>query len=305
DLLVGARDGRGAVGVLDARRRPDAPEDVLEERGLGEGGLGVAAAGVPGPAAVVVVAPGDRVVRAHGEVTGLVARLVERREDVDLAAHVRLVAVPLVRPVPLEGQVRGGGMHAVGDVDGAVRGARGVAGEVGPDELSVPGPVVLGVARGVDAGVAAAALDVLLESSLLRVVQHVTRGGEPDDDVVVGEVLLGEVGGVLGVLNREAVVGAELLDRGDALLDGPVPEAGRLAEHQRAELAVVRWWFDVCAGTTDSEREDERAGEDGARGAGPPSGACWSVDHGNLLGVAFTCGRAGARLVRPDIVRPG
>src|SRR5690606_23496742 len=82
-------------------------------------------------------------------------------------------------------------------------------------------------------------------------------------------------------------------------------EAGRLAEHQRAELAVVRWWFDVCAGTTDSEREDERAGEDGARGAGPPSGACWSLDHGNLLGVAFTCGRAGARLVRPDIVRPG
>ena len=43
-----------------------------------------------------------------------------------------------------------------------------VGGEVGADEIAVPGPVVLGVGRRVHAGVAAAGADVALERGLLR-----------------------------------------------------------------------------------------------------------------------------------------
>src|SRR6185437_11345454 len=46
------------------------------------------------------------------------------------------------------------------------------------------------------------------------------------------EVRGAELGGVLGGGHREAVLVAQLLDRGDAGGDGVVPEAGRLREDQ-------------------------------------------------------------------------
>src|SRR5699024_1620641 len=127
--------------------------------------------------------PRDRVVGAHRAVAGVVRRLVQGRQDVDVAARVLAVVVPLVGTVPRHRQVVGGGVHVVDDVHVGVGRSRRVAGEVGADELAVPGPVVLGVARGVDAGVTAAVLDVSLEGGLLLIVEHVAGGGEPDDDV--------------------------------------------------------------------------------------------------------------------------
>src|SRR5699024_9316327 len=99
-----------AVGGDDSGRRAQAFEDVLEEVGLGEGLLGVASAGVPGPAAVVVLAPGDGVVLAHRVRAGVVAVLVERGEHVHVTTRVVLEGVPLVVAVPLGRQVTGGGV---------------------------------------------------------------------------------------------------------------------------------------------------------------------------------------------------
>src|SRR5690606_34799852 len=140
----------------------------------------------------------------------------------------------------------------------------------GTDEPAVPLPVVLGVARGVDAGVAATVLDVTLERPLLLGVQDVTGRREPDD-VVVRQVLLGERPGVLGGVDGEVVLLAQLLDRRDPRGDGVVAERGGLGEDQGAELGVVGgWWLSLCAGTTGGERQDEGTGEQRARGPYPP-----------------------------------
>ena len=89
-----------------------------------------------------------------------------------------------------------------------------------------------------DAGVAAAGLDVALEGGLLGVVEHVAGGGEEDDGVELRQVGVGERGRVLGRVDREAVGGAELLDRRDALRDRVVPEAGGLGEDEHAVEVV-------------------------------------------------------------------
>lgn len=196
----------------------------------------MAHAGVPAAAAVVVLAPGDRVLGTHRAAARRVGRLVHRREDVDLAARVRAEVVPLVRALPPPVDAGGRGVGRVLDLDGRGRGARGVVVEVGADQVAVPGPRVLGVGGRMDAGVPATGLDVALERALLGLVEHVAGGGEEDDDLVLGEVLVGEGRGVLGRRDVEAVGGAELLDGGDALVDVAVPEGSGLREDQGVEL---------------------------------------------------------------------
>jgi hypothetical protein len=84
----------------------------------------------------------------------------------------------------------------------------------------------------VDADVAVAGPDVVLEGSLLLIVQDVAGRVQPDDRVVLGEVRLRERGRVLGRVDREAVGGPDLLDGGDAGLDRVMAEAARLGEHE-------------------------------------------------------------------------
>ena len=207
---------------------------------------------VPRAAAVVALAPGDRMVvvdrvRAVGlGVGGLVhrqqhvharrvARAVVVAAAVDHRVLRRLVVVPLVRARPAG---RDAGRGRVGGVlhDGR-RGRRAVrvVAEVRAHQLAVPRPAVLGVGRGVDAGVAAARADEALERRLLGVVEHVTGGREEDHRVVVAEDVVGEPGRVLGGVDLPVLVGAELAERGDARADRVVPEAGGLREHQGAQ----------------------------------------------------------------------
>ena len=113
--------------------------------------------------------------------------------------------VPLVRTLPALRQARGGGVCGVLDLDGRGRGAGRVVVEVGADQVAVPRPVVLGVGGRVDAGVAAAGLDVALERRLLGRGEHVTGGGEEDDDLVLLEVGVVEDRAVLGHGHREVV----------------------------------------------------------------------------------------------------
>ena len=109
-----------------------------------------------------------------------------------------------------------------------------MAREPRPGETAVPGPVVLRVRRGVHADPAAARPHVALERVLLGRVEHVAGGAQEDDRAVAAQVALAERGRVLRRVDREAVRLAELLQRGDARLDGAVPEGGRLREDQHA-----------------------------------------------------------------------
>ncbi|MEN9358489.1 MAG: hypothetical protein RL095_24 [Verrucomicrobiota bacterium] len=123
------------------------------------------------------------------------------------------------------------GLAAFALVDGGVL-LGGVGGELAADEAGVPGPVVFGVGCGVNAGVAAAGLDVGLEGLLLFAVENIHGGGEEDDAAEALELGAGESGGVLGGFHREAVLGAELFQCGDAVGDRVVAEAGGLGEDQ-------------------------------------------------------------------------
>ena len=206
-------------------------------------------------------APGDRVVvvdgvavllavgrlvdgREHLHVAGPRAEVGDRRAAVDDRGRRVLEVVPLVHARPGGGQAGGGGLVGVLDVDGRGRRSGRVRAEVAADQLAVPRPRVLGVGRGVDAGVAAAGLDEALERRLLRVVEHLAGRREEHDDVVLREVRVGERRGVLGRGHGEVVRRAELLDRGDPLRDRVVPEAARLGEDEhvleRARLLGAR-----------------------------------------------------------------
>ena len=186
---------------------------------------------VPGAAAVEVGAPRDRVVVVDRvAVLLVVGGLVDRGEDVHLAWRAgcsrRRSPLPFttgsvmswklyhssVRVQEAGRPVVEGSSPSV-DVDVGGRRSGRVAAEVAADQLAVPGPRVLRVGRGVDAGEAAAALDVALERLLLGDVEDVTGRREEGDDVVLREVRVGERGGVLGRGDGEVVGGAELLDR--------------------------------------------------------------------------------------------
>ncbi len=236
--LRGAAVVRRAVRRLETGRVPDAARQVPEERRVHVGLLCVAAAGVPGPALALGVAPHDRVV-AHGVAARVVAGLVQRGEDLHVRAGVGAVVVPLVGARPGVRQVDGGRVVVARDVHVGLLDLR-VRLEPGADQLAVPGPVVLGVGRGVHARVAAARVDVVLERGLLFGIQHVTGRGKPNDGGESGQVVGVERGRVLGGLDREPVLRAELLDRGDTGGNRVVPEAGGLGEDQDGRVGLGR-----------------------------------------------------------------
>ena len=113
-----------------------------------------------------------------------------------------------------------------------------VAGKYAPTSRPYHVPVVLGVGRGMDAGVAAARADVALERSLLAGVERVAGRRQEDDASYCDRTRVGEQRRVLGRVDLEVVRVAERLDGGDALVDRVVAEAGRLGEHQHPEARL-------------------------------------------------------------------
>ena len=188
----------------EARRGLKAAEDVVHEQRIEIGRLGVPEARVPRTAAVVAMAPADRVVvvDAVGAVGLGVRRLVHRQQHVDavgvaggvvVAAAVDhrvddpLVVVPLVDARPAGGKCLRRRVIAVLDDDRRGGRAVRVVAEVRAHQLAVPRPAVLGVGRRVDADVAVPAADVALERRLRGVRERVTRRGQEDHDVVAVE----------------------------------------------------------------------------------------------------------------------
>src|SRR5229473_4682338 len=147
--------------------------------------LGMPERGVPRPASTIdVVTPGNRVIP---HVSAGVAAFVHRHQHVNGSAWIGLKIVPFVRSVPWLGQRRGGWMIDILNLDR--RGLdRRMAAKVRADELTVPGPTVLGVGRRMDAHVSVAALDEALEGGLLIVFENGTGGAEEDHHLVSGQV---------------------------------------------------------------------------------------------------------------------
>src|SRR5712692_4039444 len=64
--------------------------------------------------------------------------------------------------------------------------------KVGSNQLPIPGPVILGIAGGMHAGVSSTMLDVSLEGGLLVGIQNVAGGQQKNHGVIAREVGVGE-----------------------------------------------------------------------------------------------------------------
>src|SRR5215208_4170862 len=186
-------------------------------------------AGIPGPAAVNLPAPRNRMVRAH--LAALVGALVETRDHRRLAARAARVIVELIGDPPGD---RGGGAERTREAHDAGLQAGRMALELRPEELPVPGPVVSGVGRRMDAEVTAARFDESLEGPLLRAVEDIAGRVDEAHRLEARESVGPEEAGVLGVVDRDAVTRREVADCGDRGRDRIVAVAGGPGEDQHA-----------------------------------------------------------------------
>ena len=264
--------GRATVSLDHAGRPLHAADDVLHQPRLaGVVRAEVAHAGHPGPAAVVRLAPRDRVVVAHGVAARVVRRLVHRGEHVGVTADVERVVVPLVGALPPLRQVAGRRVGAVLHPDrarlaGAAAGV-GVPGHQAADHVVPPRVAAAHVGRVVNGDDAVAGLHVPFHRRLLVGGPRVAGGLEHHQGVEVRQVLVVEDRRVLGVLRGDPRLGEGGLQDGNALFDRlGMAELSGLGEDQYVGLAVLavvgcgrRW--------TDHEHR-ERGGE---RRREPPS----------------------------------
>src|ERR1700682_4807007 len=153
----------------------------------------------------------------------------------------RLEVVELVLAVPAIGQPLCGRVGLVEHTERALAnvGVVRMATEPGAGEPAVPGPVVLGVRRGMNSHVSATSLDVALEIVLLCGVQYVAGCVQPDDCAVPREVLRGEGAGIFGRVDGEPILLSELPDSGESHSDGAVAVSGRLGEDEYARLLAA------------------------------------------------------------------
>ena len=146
EIVVGSL-GIHVVRHLGTGRVLNSVEQVTQEQGLRETGIGMAAAGVEHTASIVALAPGGGVIAAIDP--ALVGGFVQAIEDVDPGGDVFEI-VPLVGPDPVGGQSAGGGV-------GRILAAERVACSGPPDDRRTrhhqawyPRPGVLGVGGGMN-----------------------------------------------------------------------------------------------------------------------------------------------------------
>ena len=221
--LVVRGDRRLAVGADEPRRPLDRAEQVVLDLRLRVAAGGPAHRGVERAPALEVATPGDRVVGAAdvGAVTGRVVGRVPAGDRVDLAGRAVVPRVPLVGAVDHQRQLAGGRVHPVAEDHGLLAALGG--GRPRADQPVEEVRVLLGVGRRADAEEPVAVLDVGAQRVLLRGLgKDVPVGVEEGDRGVGLEVRRGEVGGVVGDRDAEAVLRAEVLDRDDARVGGGV-----------------------------------------------------------------------------------
>ena len=259
----------------------DRAEDVREVGRLGPVAALVAERGVEVAPAVVVRAPGDRVVVVDAVAAVLldVGALVELEQDVHVlrGSAVKLYHSSSRPSSPGRRRWRGACRRCV-DRRGLEleRAVRVVVEPRAAVHVALPGPVAVGVGVGVDRDDAAAALRPALEGGALRGVEDALAVVvEEDDDLVRAQAGVGELRRVLAELDVVVAVLAHLRERGLAGVDRVgVAEArgaredervearltgfvdGDRAGHRRVELAVER----VGAGRVERVRDGLAAG---------------------------------------------
>src|SRR5206468_776776 len=124
-------------------------EQVTQEERLGEGRLGVAHVGVPGAPAIILMVP------AHGMVCAVRTAFVALLVDLDKGMDGRIDGLEVVELVLADYAVGKSDGRWVSLVEDVIRALAhiwiaGVAVEPGAGESAIPGPVVLGISRGVD-----------------------------------------------------------------------------------------------------------------------------------------------------------
>src|SRR5829696_4323759 len=218
-------------------------------------------AGIPGPAAVNLPAPRNRMVRAH--LAALVGALVETRDHRRLAARAARVIVELIGDPPGD---RGGGAERTREAHDAGLQAGRMALELRPEELPVPGPVVSGVGRRMDAEVTAARFDESLEGPLLRAVEDIAGRVDEAHRLEARESVGPEETGVLGVVDRDAVTRREVAECGDRGRDRVVAVAGGPGEDQHA-VAGGRGGLPLQRAGEGEQQHHQPAHEPSARGS--------------------------------------
>ena len=198
----------------------------------------MAQAGVPGAAAVKVSVPGNGVVVAVG--AAFVRFLVKIEQDVDFRANV-FVVVPLVATLPGVGEVLCRKVGFVEHLHGGVPhvGVVGVAIEVGAYQLAIPGPVIFGVGSGVNTHKATTGLNPPVHLQLLGIVQHIARGIEKNNDVVVFQGLLGELLAIFCGVDNEIIFFPKGKKSFFANANRLVAKRGSFGEHKHLYLTLI------------------------------------------------------------------
>ena len=237
DLAKAAVFCRAAVALFHPSRVLDAAKQVSHEKRLDVAHSGMTHSGVPCPATVVFLTPGNRMVVAHSAIG--VRVFVHRRQHVDFAPGVCYVVIPLVEPFPTPGQKGGRWMSSIGYRDGRNLNAWMTL-EGSAHKFGEPGPVILRVGCRVDADEASSGLNVSLERSLLSIVKNIESSIEKHDCLELREACIAENGGVLGGDDLETIFRSEPFQCGDSRGDGGVAVSSRLGEHQHLYAVLER-----------------------------------------------------------------
>ena len=210
---------------------------MLHKQRLSVAFAGVAAAGVPRAATVVVVAPSNGMVKTV--VAAVVTALVHGGQDVNSPTGIAAVIVPLVAPLPTRGQVFHGRMHSISHVDLSLLNSR-MAVEISPHQVAVPSPVVLGIGRRVDTHKTTATANVAFEGPLLVRSQYIAGRIEKNHRPVRCQSLVGKTPRVLGGLDGETVFPPQGLDSGNTVGNGIVAETSGFGKDQNGYMLIVK-----------------------------------------------------------------
>src|SRR5690606_3344101 len=108
----------------------------------------------------------------------------------------------------------------------------GVALEVSPEQRTVKWPIRFRVGGRVDSDEGSAARDEAFECGLFGIAEDIARRAQENDPRKRSQACVGEALGPLRRADRNSLLGAEIRDNLDALLDGGMSIPGGLCEEQ-------------------------------------------------------------------------
>src|SRR5580704_2193685 len=160
--------------------------------------------GVPRSAAVVQVTPRNWVIRTHS--SSRICILVHCCEYVDTTAGISGEVVPLVSALPIRWEESRRWIRGIFDLNSRGLDSR-VTLEIGSDQVTIPRPVVLRVASGMNSNKPPALLYVTLKGGHLIRVKYIPGGAQENHCFVTSKSCVTEQRCVLGSIHCELVSG--------------------------------------------------------------------------------------------------